>query len=112
MAISVGLARLGRITSTRAYRTSKPHKVAISILREEAGSQLDPDAVAAFDRRYGGFRPPAAWAFVTQLVPRGAQALLGGANAVGGSAASLATAVAAAGVLAGAGRDGPRLGQG
>jgi putative nucleotidyltransferase with HDIG domain len=35
------------ITSTRAYRGAAPHRVALAILRHEAGTQLDPAAVRA-----------------------------------------------------------------
>lgn len=78
------------ITSTRAYRDSRSHRQAMDVLLAEAGSQLDPNAVAAFNRRYADFQPIAIWGLATQLVPRGVQALLGGAQSAAGSLASVA----------------------
>ncbi len=42
------------LTSTRAYRTAKRHKDALAIIHSEAGTQLDPLVVGAFDRCYAG----------------------------------------------------------
>ncbi len=53
------------ITSARAYRAAARHQKAIDILRAEAGSQLDPEAVRAFIAYYDGTRPTAVWALVT-----------------------------------------------
>lgn len=42
------------LTSTRAYRPAKRHREALGILHAEAGTQLDPLVVEAFDRCYAG----------------------------------------------------------
>lgn len=44
------------ITTKRSYRQSRPHKAALDIMRNEAGAQLDPDAVRAFRSAYFGRR--------------------------------------------------------
>jgi putative nucleotidyltransferase with HDIG domain len=44
------------ITSSRAYRKTRTHKRALKILQEEAGTQLDATAVAAFVSYYGSRR--------------------------------------------------------
>jgi putative nucleotidyltransferase with HDIG domain len=60
------------ITSRRSYRESSPHKAALDIMRAEAGSQLDPDAVRAFRSAYFGRRwlwlPAAALSSSEQLL--------------------------------------------
>ncbi|MBV9839475.1 MAG: HD-GYP domain-containing protein [Solirubrobacterales bacterium] len=58
------------ITSARPYRSAKPHKAALDILRSEAGTQLDPDAVHAFCSVYFGRRPLAVWALASNLLQR------------------------------------------
>jgi putative nucleotidyltransferase with HDIG domain len=58
------------ITSARPYRDAAPHQKAIDILREEAGAQLDPDAVKAFLAYYSGSRPTVVWAIVTSSIRR------------------------------------------
>lgn len=40
------------ITSTRTYRPGQPPEKALTILRECAGTQVDPDILAAFERVY------------------------------------------------------------
>jgi HD-GYP domain-containing protein (c-di-GMP phosphodiesterase class II) len=72
------------ITSTRPYRKALPHKEGLAVLADEAGTQLDIDAVRAFRRYYGGHRPVALWAAliggVRQLLATlVAQVKLGGA---------------------------------
>ena len=44
------------ITSKRSYRQTRPHKAALDIMRNEAGAQLDPDAIRAFRSAYFGRR--------------------------------------------------------
>ncbi len=58
------------ITSARPYRAASPHKRAIDILRDDAGSRLDPAAVKAFCDDYSGRRPLALWAIVCGLPDR------------------------------------------
>ena len=58
------------ITSARAYRAAARHQKAIDILRAEAGSQLDPEAVRAFLTYYSGKRPTAMWALATESLRR------------------------------------------
>jgi len=91
------------ITSARPYRAARPHRQALKILRAEAGTQLDGDAVAAFCSVYAGRRPLSAWVAVTDLGERlltwlapdalgstaRVAALAAGAAAVGGGVAAL-----------------------
>jgi hypothetical protein len=83
------------ITSTRSYRSGRRHKVALSLLGAEAGSQLDPDAVRVFRRYYSGHRPVAAWALALNG-PRQLIASLAGEAKLAGTvtAATLATVAA------------------
>jgi hypothetical protein len=81
------------ITSKRAYRPASPHKRAIDILREEAGTTLDPTVVRAFCGHYAGRRPLALWAFLAGLPERIVSWL-------GGSAASVASAAKVVAVTA------------
>jgi putative nucleotidyltransferase with HDIG domain len=85
------------LTSTRSYRRSSSHKKALAILTAEAGTQLDADAVAAFQRHYSASRPAALAAAATS----GGERLLGwlggaGAGLTSGAGALGATASAAA----------------
>ncbi len=86
------------ITSERPYRPASPHKRAIDILREEAGTRLDPDVVRAFCGHYAGRRPLALWAFVAGLPERVLSWLAGSAASV----ASAAKVMAAAALVGGA----------
>jgi putative nucleotidyltransferase with HDIG domain len=86
------------ITSERPYRDASTHKKAIEILREDAGSRLDPAAVAAFCSFYAGRRPMAVWALVASIPERAVAWLAGGV----GSVASATQAVALAAVIGGA----------
>jgi HD domain len=81
------------ITSGRPYRPASPHKKAIDILKEEAGTRLDPAVVRAFCGHYAGRRPLALWAFVAGLPERVA-------SWFGGSVASVASAAKVAAVAA------------
>src|ERR687895_2631800 len=58
------------ITSSRPYRSACKHRKAIEILRKEAESQLDRDAVGAFLKYYRGRRSIAWWAVFTTLPER------------------------------------------
>ena len=95
------------ITSARAYRPAARHQTAIDILRAEAGSQLDPEAVRAFIAYYDGTRPTAAWALVTAGARHVLSWLSGDAAAAatisaGKVAAATAATVAIGAVAAGA----------
>ncbi|HEX2232102.1 MAG TPA: HD-GYP domain-containing protein, partial [Thermoleophilaceae bacterium] len=88
------------ITSSRSYRSACKHKKALDILTKEAGSQLDPVAVAAFRRYYSGKRSVAWSAFIVTAPQRlgtlagrlfhgaGATPLAQGALAMGAAALS------------------------
>ncbi len=94
------------LTSTRVYRPPKRHRDVFRILREEAPTKLDPDAVQAFLRCYSGFGGIAAWSILSgapqrMLFPLAGQAPVGG-GALGAKAlAALATATALTGGLTG-----------
>jgi putative nucleotidyltransferase with HDIG domain len=97
------------ITSGRTYHGAGRHRRALDVISEEAGSQLDPDAAAAFLRYYSGRRAVAWSAFGVTGPPRivaSASALFDG---VSGWASPVAQGLAAivAAVLAG----GPLVGQ-
>src|ERR1700736_1139179 len=55
------------ITSVRPYRPASPHKLAIDILRDEAGTRLDPNVVRAFCSHYAGRGPLALWSSAAAL---------------------------------------------
>jgi hypothetical protein len=86
------------ITSVRPYRPAGPHKKAIDILKNEAGTKLDPDAVRAFCRHYAGRGPLALWSSLTGLPARVASWLASSAASV----ASVAKVVAIAALVGGA----------
>jgi HD-GYP domain-containing protein (c-di-GMP phosphodiesterase class II) len=86
------------ITSTRPYRPGAAHKKALDILAKEAGTQLDPGAVAAFRRYYTGGRSVAWWSILVAEPPRLLSSLLGWLQGAG--AAPLAKGVVAAGATA------------
>lgn len=92
------------ITSQRPYRAAKPHKVALDILRKEAGTQLDPKVVDAFLRIYSGRSFAAFWAALS-AAPGRAIASIGspgaGTGAAGVGAGTGAGAGAGAAVGAG-----------
>jgi HD domain len=85
------------ITSVRPYRGASPHKKAIDILKQDAGSRLDPEVVAAFCTFYAGRRPIAIWATVASLPERAASWVAGSV----GSLASAAKMVAVAALIGG-----------
>ncbi len=84
------------MTSSRAYRRACTHKRALDTLRSESGTQLDPDAVAAFRTYYSAWRPVAG----TTLVLAGLQRLWAGfgpsPSVIGGFGAALPVAGAIA----------------
>jgi HD-GYP domain-containing protein (c-di-GMP phosphodiesterase class II) len=86
------------ITSARPYRPASPHKKAIDILRNGAGTRLDPAVVRAFCGHYAGRRPLALWALVAGL-PERVVAWLGSSVA---TVASAAKVVAVAALVGGA----------
>lgn len=97
------------LTSTRAYRPAKRHRDVLRILREEAGTQLDPLAVQAFSRCYSGFWGIAAWSVVSGLPQRVLFPLGGQAPVAGGTFAAKGMTVLAATAAAGSIVTGPSL---
>jgi putative nucleotidyltransferase with HDIG domain len=90
------------ITSTRSYRSAGTHKKALDILSDEAGSQLDGAAVAAFLSRYSARRSVAWFAFATAAPQRIFAMLQTASPSLGASAggiASILPALGAAGLL-------------
>jgi HD-GYP domain-containing protein (c-di-GMP phosphodiesterase class II) len=91
------------VTSSRPYRRAATHRRALDILSREAGSQLDPAAVAAFLSCYSARRSVAWLAFAAAIPDR---ILLGlqsvspsfGTGAIG--ATSILPTLGAAGVFA------------
>jgi HD domain-containing protein len=63
------------ITSSRPYRSAVVHHKAIEILKKEVGSQLDPQAVAAFLSYYSGSRSASRWTFLVTAPERIAASL-------------------------------------
>ena len=94
------------LTSTRAYRSAKRHKEALSILHAEAGTQLDAQVVSAFDRCYqGSLGGLAVWALFAGLPHRlwgpfdsRVQAAAGGATVTKAMTVVVATTAVAGGV--------------
>ncbi len=86
------------ITSARPYRAAQQHRRAMRILREEAGTQLDPRAVEAFLGYYSGRRSIAGWSLIA-AVPQKLAAGLGSLLHTTG-AASITQGVAAIGAAA------------
>ncbi len=89
------------ITSTRAYRAAHAHKRALDILDAEAGTQLDPDAVRAFCRCYGGMRPLAVWTILANVPQRLVSWFDGGLGTA--NASSMANVMATAATTAAVG---------
>jgi hypothetical protein len=87
------------ITANRPYRPARPHKEALDILRNEAGTQLDPAVVKAFCGYYSGRRPLALWASLASL-PQRAIAQLGSSVAGVAAAAKVVVVSALVGSLA------------
>jgi HD-GYP domain-containing protein (c-di-GMP phosphodiesterase class II) len=89
------------ITSERPYRSASPQKRAINILREEAGSRLDPDVVRAFCGHYAGRAPITLSSFLTGM-PERVVSWLSGSAATVASGAKVAVVAALVGAAAGA----------
>jgi hypothetical protein len=85
------------ITSSRSYRAARPHKQALDILRAEAGTRLDADAVDAFLSAYLGRRPFGAWIAFTDLAERLLVWLAGDAVGTGSRLAAIAAGTVAVG---------------
>ncbi|HEX2233028.1 MAG TPA: HD-GYP domain-containing protein [Thermoleophilaceae bacterium] len=83
------------MTSSRPYRPARPHKKAMEILDEEAGTKLDARAVTAFQACYSG-RRSIAWSALAVAAPQRLASWAGGALGSGG-AAPLTTGLAALG---------------
>jgi HD domain len=90
------------ITSARPYRDAAPHQKAIDILRAEAGTQLDPDAVRQFLAYYSGSRPTVVWAIITSALRRFVSWLTGDPAAAATISASKVAAAATAAAAIGA----------
>jgi putative nucleotidyltransferase with HDIG domain len=83
------------ITSGRAYHGPRKHRPALEVVSDEAGSRLDPEAVAAFLRYYSGKRAVAWSALGLTGPPRLVNWLGGLLNSVGGWASPLTQSFAA-----------------
>jgi putative nucleotidyltransferase with HDIG domain len=90
------------ITSTRPYRAGSKHKFGLDILRKESGSQLDPEAVAAFLSYYTGRRSVAWWSVLVTEPPRFVWWLLGWFQGAGAAPIAKGVVAAAATALVGA----------
>ncbi len=90
------------MTSNRAYRPVGTHKKALDILSQQAGSQLDDDAVSAFLGCYSA-RRSIAWFALATVVPQRVFAVLqtasSGIGASTGAITSILPALGAAGLL-------------
>jgi putative nucleotidyltransferase with HDIG domain len=88
------------MTSSRPYRPACKHKKALDVLSREAGSQLDPAAVAAFMRYYSGKRS-VAWSALVLTGPQRLASWVGGLfQGAGAGVAPLAQGVIATGAAA------------
>jgi len=94
------------ITSARPYRAASPHRKAIDILHDEAGTRLDPDVVRAFCGHYAGRGPLALWSLVLSVPER----LLSWLTAGAGTFATAAKVVAVAAIVGGAAATSATLG--
>ncbi len=84
------------ITSRRPYRRARKHKDALDILKQEAGTQLDPDVVRAFLSYYRGTSSMRWWLSLTATF-RGLQEFSLGA--LGGTVANAAVLAGAAALV-------------
>jgi putative nucleotidyltransferase with HDIG domain len=85
------------MTSGRPYRAACRHKTALDVLSEEAGTQLDPAAVAAFLRYYSGKRSVAWSALFIDAPPRLISWVGGWFQGAAAGAAPLGQAIATVG---------------
>lgn len=83
------------LTSARSYRQPRSHEEALLVLREEAGAQLDADAVRAFDGRYSSRRPVALMATLLGVGRQAGQSMI----SFGTGATQVAAVGAAAAVI-------------
>jgi putative nucleotidyltransferase with HDIG domain len=90
------------MTSSRPYRPSRPHKRAMEILSDEAGTKLDARAVGAFRSCYSA-RTSVAWSALLFAAPQRLASWAGSALGSGGTAplASGLSALGAAALLGG-----------
>lgn len=89
------------ITSTRSYRSAARHRKALEILKKEAGTQLDPAAVAAFMTYYSGRNSFSWWATLTTVPQRLLYALRAWIESAGVNIAQGTAAVATAAIVGG-----------
>jgi hypothetical protein len=89
------------ITSTRSYRSAARHRKALEILKKEAGTQLDPAAVAAFMTYYSGRNSFSWWATLTTVPQRLLSALRAWIESAGINIAQGTAAVATAAIVSG-----------
>jgi putative nucleotidyltransferase with HDIG domain len=101
------------MTSSRPYRSARPHKVVLETLRREAGTQLDSRVVQAFCAYYSGFRSLVLWSSLTSLPQRLLYPLFGDLSSSGGalSAAKVMTAAAVTAAAGGAALEAASPGQ-
>jgi putative nucleotidyltransferase with HDIG domain len=85
------------ITSTRAYRTARPHAKALEVLREESGVALDARAVAAFRTYYSGRRGTAWSGLASSLTVPLRELITAGTRALPAVGAGAALAASGAG---------------
>ncbi len=88
------------ITSTRAYRKPRTHKQAIEVLQREAGTQLDPEAVAAFVSYYAAGRSVGFATAITAAPQRLLSGIGGVPSGIGASVAPLAQTACGVGGIA------------
>ena len=88
------------MTSGRPYRAACKHKKALDVLSQEAGTRLDPVAVAAFLRYYSGKRSVAWSAFFIDAPPRLIGWVGGLFQGAGAGVAPIGQAIAAVGAAA------------
>lgn len=102
------------LTSTRAYRPARRQSEALGIIHAEAGTQLDPLVVGAFDRCFedilGGLF---VWPLLVGLphrilAPLGSQTQVAGGAALSKAFVVVATTAAAGGIVIGGGAPDPR----
>jgi putative nucleotidyltransferase with HDIG domain len=88
------------MTSARPYRGPRTHQEALEVVRAEAGTQLDPAAVAAFTGYYAA-RGSVGWAAAALAAPQRLISGMGGvAPGVAGGAPPLAQAACGVGAAA------------
>ena len=87
------------ITSVRPYRRPRKQQVALKILKEEAGTRLDAEAVGVFLTYYTA-RRTAAWSSLVLTVPERLLGMLsGGAGPIAQGAAATVAAASVGGAL-------------